>query len=430
MRKWMKMLALLLVLSLGFGSVAFAAEAIADTTEIAGTYLLDAAPLGMPMQWNLIIGEDGSFEILTLKGDSKGQGTVGENEGIYMLLYDDAEAGEVKSATFEVVDGSLLFSTSVPIGKASISPQTVDDETLYPTALLIAYEELLGYYGGSFEKEAMGSQIKYELLVELKNGKQYEAVSSFEMGGTVYSLSEKGSFEVDGETITFQPKSLGDEEVELDAVSGTIVDGEITAAFQLSQMAAERQEMELVPAPTAAIADTYVYYYELPEMMGGGSYVCTMDINPFGVYQLTVTDEESGDVSYEEEGEVSFDAAEKSVAFLSAEGETPATGEYADFVISGEELKFPVSAEAAEMKTEYTLYGSPASGDFVAAGTVEDVDYEATLTLKNNTFTLVIEGGEGPYEMSGTFEPGATSLFVIEEGTNEAPSLQPLSPTM
>jgi hypothetical protein len=116
---------------------------------------------------------------------------------------------------------------------------------------------------------------------------------------------------------------------------------------------------------------------------------------------------------------VSFDAEANSVTFSSSDGEVSATGDYADYVIFGEELKFPVDAAAAEMKTEYTLYGSPASGTFAAVTTVDDVEYEAELTLKNNTFSLVISGGEGPYEMNGAFEPGPTSAFVIEEGTNE-----------
>ena len=80
-----KTLAILLALCMLLGLVPAMAE-----VNLAGTYALDAAPLGMPMTVYLIVKEDNTF-LLTNKlegGAEKGAGMIGGEDGVYMMLYD------------------------------------------------------------------------------------------------------------------------------------------------------------------------------------------------------------------------------------------------------------------------------------------------------------------------------------------------------
>ena len=94
--------------------------------DISGEYVLDASNLGMPIKRYIKITADGKFSIgtdrtyTTLKGD----GTVGNSGDTYMFLYSDSTNDSPKTATFKFEGVNMVFSTSVPIGSASISPNT------------------------------------------------------------------------------------------------------------------------------------------------------------------------------------------------------------------------------------------------------------------------------------------------------------------
>ena len=214
MKKLVKMIAMLMVFAMLF---AFAACTPAETDNtdpkpsapaeennayaaIAGEYLLDGSNLGMPMKWYIKVAADGKFVIATARDYAtvKGEGVVGSKDGTYMFVYSDSTTESPKTATFTMDGKNMVFSTSIPIGAASLSPNV--DEGKYPTAKIIACEELQGSYLGEYEKEsAMAGSVLYSYELVLGNGMEYTFSSSFSMMGTVYTRTETGSFAVDGE---------------------------------------------------------------------------------------------------------------------------------------------------------------------------------------------------------------------------------------
>ena len=67
-------------------SGASSGQAVNDATkDIAGDYILDATPLGMPLQIYLNIGEDGSFRLSNqlTDGQDKGSGKIGKNGDVF-----------------------------------------------------------------------------------------------------------------------------------------------------------------------------------------------------------------------------------------------------------------------------------------------------------------------------------------------------------
>ena len=166
----MKLLRIILCLVLAAALLGCTALAD-DVSALAGTYLLDASPLGMPLTVYLIIGEDGTFRLTNKPegGADKGNGKIGSQDGLYLMVYSDSTNEQMKTATFTADGGKLVFSTAVPYGAASFSPNTEDPENpIYPVAKKIAYEEYLGAYVGSLEVQAMGSSIVYEVTVSLE----------------------------------------------------------------------------------------------------------------------------------------------------------------------------------------------------------------------------------------------------------------------
>ena len=135
-------LCLALAAMLLLGTAAMAEESL------AGTYLLDASPLGMPITVYLIIDENDHF-LLTNKlegGADKGNGQIGSQDDLYLMVYSDSTNEQMKTATFKVEGGKLVFSTRVPYGAAGLSPNTEDpDNVIWPVAKKIAYEEWLAY---------------------------------------------------------------------------------------------------------------------------------------------------------------------------------------------------------------------------------------------------------------------------------------------
>ena len=195
----------------------------ASYAEIAGEYYLDAADLGMPMAWYVKVTADGNFTIATARtyadNTIKGKGTVGKSAdcSTYMFLYEDSTTEKPKTATFTVVDKNLVFSTSVPVGAASVSPNTEGDVTTYPTAKIIGAEEILGTYIGEYDKTTGMGSVLYSYELTLGYGYTYTFESSFAMMGNTYTRTETGKFTVDGANLTFTADAEG-----ATPVSGTL----------------------------------------------------------------------------------------------------------------------------------------------------------------------------------------------------------------
>ena len=207
-----------------------------DYSAIAGEYLLDGANLGMPMKWYIKVTADGKFVIATTREYTavKGEGSVGSKDGTYMFVYSDSTAEAPKTATFTIENKNLIFSTNVPIGAASVSPNL--EEGKYPTAKIIAHEDIQGTYLGEYEKvSAMAGNVLYSYELTLGNGMEYTFSSSFAMMGGTYTRTETGTFAIDGSKISFTALAVDGEAVEAPAaVDGTIADNTITAAFTAS----------------------------------------------------------------------------------------------------------------------------------------------------------------------------------------------------
>jgi hypothetical protein len=111
---------------------------------LTGTYILDATPLGMPLQIYLHIKEDDTFQWTNTQtgGDDKGNGVIGKSGDTYLLFYSDSTTETPKTATFTVKDDKLLFSTRVPYGASGFSPNTEDeDNIIYPEARKLVSEK-------------------------------------------------------------------------------------------------------------------------------------------------------------------------------------------------------------------------------------------------------------------------------------------------
>ena len=274
----------------------------ADSTkyaDIAGEYLLDATNLGMPIKRYIKVSADGKFVIGTDRTYTalKGEGTVGNSGDTYMFLYSDSTNESPKTATFKFEGVNMVFSTSVPIGTASISPNAETGEV--PVAKKLVNEALLGTYAGTFDKvSAMGGTVHYTFELVLGYGLEYTFSSSFSMMGTSMTLTESGSFAVDGEKITFTAtEKAGEAVAEPTAVEGTIVEKKITAAFKLSAMASAAETVEMKFATYADIAGTYTGVVSL--MGGMATYDAALTLDAFGGYTYNTTDD--GEVQYSEE---------------------------------------------------------------------------------------------------------------------------------
>ncbi len=235
-----------------------------NVVAIAGNYVCDGTPLGMPMSIYLKIDTEEKFIISnsTAFTTNKGSGKVAEKDGTFMLIYTD-EAHPEKTATFTVLNGNLLFSTSVPYGAASFS----SEGTI--TFLSLAYEDLLDQYVGSLDKSsAMGGTIHYDFEMELKAGKEYKFTSVFAMGSDTYKYVEEGTFSItDGaisvtalKKVTIATMETG-ELVAVEtptAVSGTIANGVITLDVFPSPMSSSPVEGTMTRQTSAAYAGSYV----------------------------------------------------------------------------------------------------------------------------------------------------------------------------
>ena len=369
--------------------------------DIAGEYILDASNLGMPIKRYIKISADGKFVIgadrtyTSLKGD----GSVGNSGDTYMFLYSDSTNESPKTATFKFEGVNMVFSTSVPIGSASISPNT--DENIYPVAKKIVHEELLGTYSGNLDKATGMGTVPYTFEITLGYGLEYTFSSSFTMMGTSMTRVECGTFAVDGEKITFTATVVDDVAVEAPvAVEGTLTNSKITAPFKLSAMASAADTVEMSFAKYAEVAGTYTAKVML---MGSLEFGATIVLDSFGGYKYTTTDPaQDNAVQYEETGSFTIDGG-KIVLTASAEGATPVEGTITDFTITA---KLYVHSMIT-VSTNITFYSEAVSGEFSATATTEaGAEYVSTLLLYGNTYTLGVAKADGTivYACEGTFE--------------------------
>lgn len=371
---------------------------------IAGEYELDGADLGMPIKWYIKITADGKFVISTNRNYTtlKGEGSVGGKDGTYMFMYADSTQENPKTATFTVEGKNLVFSTRVPIGSAGVDAN--HEEGKYPTAKLIACEDILGSYLGEYEKvSAMAGTVLYSYELVLDYGLEYTFSSSFSMDGSIYTRVEIGNFAVNGSEISFTATEVDGEAVEAPAtLNGTIADQTIKAPFKLSKMASEPQEVEARLGVYAEYAGTYAGLYE--KAMGPVvlSYKTVLKLDAFGGYQFSTISTAEGEVDYTEEG--TYTVADGKFAFTSnAEGAAAVEGTLANYVMN---VKFPISSMVPNA-VDLALYAEEVSGEFSCTGVVNDKNYVAHLVLQGNNFVLTVgeEGAETPaYVAKGTFE--------------------------
>ena len=405
-----------------------------DCSAIAGEYLLDGANLGMPMKWYIKVTADGNFVISTARDYAtvKGEGVVGGKDGTYMFMYSDSTSEAPKTATFTMEGKNMVFSTNIPIGAASLSPNL--DEGVYPTAKLIAHEDIQGTYLGEYEKvSAMAGTVLYSYALVLGNGLEYSFSSAFSMMGEVYTRTETGTFAVDGQKITFTALNVDGEAVETPAaVEGTIADKTIKAAFKLSAMASEAQEVEAHLGVYAQYAGTYTGFYK--KQMGPMTlkYQCVLELDAFGGYEYyTVSASEPDVIDFTDAGTYTV-AEDGKFSFLSnVEGATAVEGTLANYMMS---TKFPISAMVSNA-VELTLYAEEVSGQFTATAEINGKTYAAALALIGSEFALAVgeSDAEGPaYVLTGTFEIQnammctlvltATQLTVGETEVTDIPS--------
>lgn len=375
-----------------------------EYANIAGEYLLDASDLGMPMKWFVKITPAGNFKISTTRDFStlKGEGKVGNSGDTYMFVYSDNSAENPKTATFKIDGVNLVFSTSVPIGAASVSPN--EEDKIYPTAKLITQEDILGVYMGEYEKVSpMAGTVLYSYELELGYGLEYSFSSSFEMMGKTYTIAEEGTFARDNETIKFTAKTRDGEAIESPAeVSGTIKDKTIKAAFILSAMASAPQEVEAKFAAFSAYADTYVGIANLS--MGGMmtlQYAVAIDLDAFGNYKYAATGMDNT-VSYSEEG--TYTVADGKISLKSsAEGSTAVEAAFDGYVVS---VSLPISS-AVTTPVEMKLYSSAVSGEFMAETENNGKKYMAMVYLMGEDFMMAVgekEAEDAAYYVKGKIE--------------------------
>ncbi len=371
---------------------------------IAGEYYLDAAELGMPMAWYVKVTADGSFTIAnkrdySVAGNIKGEGTIGDKDGTYMFIYKEHTSDAPKTATFTVdKGGNLVFSTSVPIGAASISPNTEGETAIYPIAKIIGAEEHLGTYMGEYLKESpMAGNVLYSYELKLDYGYAYTFVSSFQMMGQTFDWTETGIFAIDGTKITFTSDAEGATPVE-----GSIAEKKITASFKLSQMASAPQEITAEFAPYADVAGTY----SSEKSMMGASFYTFLTLKGNGDYTYVAYADGEETATHTDAGKFTLDGTTITLT-SSTEGVAAITGTLENYTISGDNFKIPLYTGTPAAKQVF--YAEHAQGSFRATATPEesDVEYGAILRIVGNRFQLAVgtvDAASPNYVVEGTFE--------------------------
>lgn len=386
-----KTLAILLSLILMLSMVPAVAE-----ESLAGTYVLDASPLGMPLNIYLIIDENNNFQWTNkLEGGAdKGNGMIGSEGGVYMMLYSDSTPENMKTATFTLEGQNLVFSTRVPYGAAGVNPNT--EENIFPIAKKMVYTDLLGLYVGSLAVEAMGSAIVYECELELALGAEYTLKSTFAMMGGEYEYVQQGNFTVENGEIIFTT-------ADAEGQKGQIADGKITADLILSSMGKTPRTIELQKAITADVAGVYTGVKDMSAMGFIANTALTLDA--VGGYTYSSVIEGMGE--YTEQG--TFTHENGVITLLSdAEGAAPVEASLATEVLTAK-MKI---ASSVPMATEIKFFSDRIQGVFTAEGEDEaGVAYASKLTL-NADGTYAISVNEDAYTEEGAFTVAASPMGV------------------
>ena len=380
---------------------------------IAGVYQIDITQLGMPLVFYLRIDADGAFMLSPNTSfdpsESRGEGVIAESGGVHMMIYKEHTSDNPKTATF-VLDGpNLVFQSTLPYGSSNIintAEDPDDPDIIYTlTADTLALSEYYGTYAGSHSKEAMGSTIDYGYTLTLKAGLRYVFSSEFAMGGTVYTYSENGSWNVDGDQFTLDPADEA-------PVQGTIsAEGEIHVGIRPSEMASSRTDSLLRIATHADLAGTYVG----KKVTAMYTAEATMVLDMFGTYHY------SADVGmpepYEESG--SYDVTGTEISFEPDDG-TAYNGTLENLILTG---SFRVIGSMPG--TDLAMYGEALLGAFAGSATHEEVEYSTVLTLNpDGSYELLVsdDAGEAVIESTGTFQmKRAMTLMVVLSGIEPAP---------
>ena len=369
---------------------------------LAGTYVLDASGLGMPLQVYLIIDEDNNFQWTNKPegGTDKGAGMIGGEDGTYMMLYNDSTADAMKTATFTVEGQKLIFSTRVPYGSSTFAPQTDDPENpVYPVAKKLVYEDALGLYVGSYESEipAMGVTLTYECELELKIGAEYTLTSRYTVMGEPQEYVQEGSFLLEEGRITLDSPGL-------EGQTGAYADGVIDLNAALSAQSKEPKAIRLQKATTADAAGVYTGVKDM-SMMGFWANA-TLTLDAVGGY--TYVSRIEGENDYTESG--SFTAAGGIVTLLSAaEGAAPVEGTLENDVLT---MKMRIHVDVP-MAAEITFYSDRIQGTFSAVGQDAGGAAVASILTLNPDGTYAISVNDGAYTEEGTF-----SAFASPMGTS------------
>ena len=389
-------------------------ESESDVKEIAATYQIDAAPLGMPLQVYLIIQEDGTFQLTNRLegGDDKGSGKVGRSGDTYMLLYSDSTAESSKTSTFTVSGRQLVFSTKLYYGSSSFAPNTEDAQNpIYPTAKAMVYTDYLGDYAGVLEEtvEAMGATLTYTCTLTLGYGAEYTFESLYSVMGSDQVFTQAGTFEIDGGKITLTPDGG-------DAGEGSIsADKTIDIQSLVSAQGSEKKDLTLRPATTSEQAGTYTGIKNLemgPMVMTSNA---TLKLDRLGGY--TYLAQMEGEEDYVEQGTFTVDGTK--LTFQSdAEGAEAAEGVLENHTLT---CKFRISNDVP-MATEIVFYADDIQGEFTADPSEEAGGYASTLTLNGDgTYSIAVtKDGTETYTETGTFEAAASQMGLSLLLTSES----------
>ena len=402
----------LLAMVLILGTVAFGAG---DFESIAGVYQIDITNMGMPLIFYLQVDADGNFMLAPNldfdPSESRGEGRIGESQGVYMMIYVDNTPDNPKTATF-VLDGpNFVFQSTVPYGSSNIifTAEDEDDPSIVYTltADTLALSEYYGTYAGGHSVMAMGSPVEYTYTLTLEAGLRYVFASEFAMGGETYTYEETGTWDIDGDQFTLYPDGE-------DAVQGTVdADGAITIGVRASAMASSRTESVLRIATHAGFAGTYIGLKSSPMYTAN----TTMVLDMFGTFQYSADVGE--DEPYEESG--SYDVDGVDITFAPEGGDTYA-GTLANLVLSG---NFKIIGMMPG--TALVMYDETVLGTFSGSATDEDagVEYTTVLTLNpDGSYELLISdaAGQAVIESSGTFElQRGMTLMVVFSDVDPAP---------
>lgn len=404
-----KLISLIVTLTLLLSCLAFSAQA-EDAVSLAGTYMLDAADLGMPIQIYLFVDESGNFtwKNKLVDGTEKGSGMIGEKDGLYVMMYSDSTPEAVKSATFTLDGQSLVFSTRIPYGSAGLNPNTEDENNIiYPVANKLVYEEYLGTYYGTYVSESMMGTVNYDIEITLMLGAHFTFTSSFSAMGEDIVYAVNGNFVIDDNgAITLTAEDF--------EATGAFVENYLVLSSRLSSQSPSLKEYTLDLASTADVAGVYCAAKSM-EMMGL-NIQANFEFAKNGTYTYTAVCD--GEEPYTETG--SFYTENNSFLLCSdVQDSEPVAFPFENMILTA---KMRIHNDVP-MSTEMLFYAPAVNGVFTAEGTDEANGgwvYISTLTLNpDGTYNIAVtcEGVEC-YTEEGTFTTASsmagTSLVLTD----------------